>query len=417
MPSGRFIHVAGTLGGSALILAGTLAIVPPVAAASSTLYVSGSATSGGADTSCATAAYSTINAAVGAASAGDTVVVCAGTYAEDVAVDKSLTLSGQGATIDATGLDNGIKITASNVTVMGFTVENATGEGILAQQPNPVKGPDIQGQQLYTGAPITHVVIKHNVVENNDQGGLPANVGTTKYPECQASGPIPGDCGEGIHLWSVAYSQVLLNTVTGNAGGILLTDEFGPTHNNLVAGNVVTDNAYDCGITLPSHNLGRDPQTGKLMPAFGGVYANVIRNNVVLDNGLKGQGAGILVAAPAPGTASYANVIEGNAISGNGLSGVTIHSHAPGALVGDNVIRDNIIGTNNLGGDPDVTPTTDMVTTGILVWSAATPTPVTISGNTIYGDWYGIWMNSAVHAPGARARNTFWAVSTYVHVA
>ncbi len=417
MPSGRLVHVVGTLGGSVLIAAGAMAGAPPVAAAGSTLYVSASATAGAADTSCATAAYSTINAAVGAASAGDTVVVCAGTYTEDVAVGKALTLSGQGATIDASGLDNGIKITASNVTVMGFTVENATGEGILAQQPNPVKGPMVQGQQLYTGAPITHVVIKHNVVESNDQGGLPANAGTTTYQECKASGPIPGDCGEGIHLWSVAYSQVILNTVTGNAGGILLTDEFGPTHNNLVAGNVVTDNAYDCGITLPSHNLGRDPQTGKLMPAFGGVYANVVRNNVVLDNGLKGEGAGILIAAPAPGTASYANVIEGNAIWGNGLSGVTIHSHAPGAWVGDNVIRDNMIGTNNLGGDPDVTPTKDMATTGILVWSAATPTPVTISGNTIYGNWYGIWMNSTVHAPGARARNSFWSVSTYVRVA
>jgi len=73
-------------------------------------------------------------------------------------------------------------------------------------------------------------VIKHNVVKANDQGGLPANAATTKYAECQASGNIPGDCGEGIHLWSVATSQVLLNTVPGNAGGILLTDEFGPTH-------------------------------------------------------------------------------------------------------------------------------------------------------------------------------------------
>ena len=180
--------------------------------------------SGGADTSCTTAAYTTINDAVSAASAGDIVVVCAGTYKEDVAVAKSLTLLGQGAAssiIDATGLDNGIKIAASNVTVSGFTVEHATGEGILAQQPDPVKGPMISGKQFYTGTPITHVVIKHNVVKDNDQGGLPANAATTKYAECQASGNVPGDCGEGIHLWSVADSQVLLNEVSGNAGGIL----------------------------------------------------------------------------------------------------------------------------------------------------------------------------------------------------
>ncbi len=412
-----YMRIVGSVGGTTLLLTAALMAAPGVAASGTTVYVSPTGASGAAGTSCATAAYSKINDAVTAASAGDTVVVCAGTYTEDVAVSKALTLSGQGATIDATGQDNGIKITASNVTVMGFTVENATGEGILAQQPNPVKGPMIQGQQLYTGAPITHVVIKHNVVMNNDLGGLPANAPTTKYAECQPSGQIPGDCGEGIHLWSVADSQVLLNTVTGNAGGILLTDEFGPTHNNLVAGNVVTDNAYDCGITLPSHNLGRDPQTGKLMPAFGGVYDNTVRNNVLLYNGLKGQGAGVLIAAPAPGTASYGNVIEGNTIAGSGLAGVTIHSHAPGAWVGDNVIRNNVIGTNNLGGDPDVSPTADTATTGILVWSAATPIKVTISGNTIYGNWYGIWLGHVVLAPGARARNTFWAVSTYVHAA
>ena len=412
----RFMLFAGPAG-AGLLLAASLAAVTAVAASGTTVYVAPGGTSGGAGTSCATAAYATIGDGVAAATAGSTVVVCAGTYTESVTISKALTLAGQGATIDATGLDNGIRIAASNVTVSGFTVENATGEGILAQQPNPVKGPMIQGQQLYSGVPITHVVIKHNVVKNNDQGGLPANAATTTYAECKPSGQIPGDCGEGIHLWSVANSEVLLNTVTSNAGGILLTDEFGPTHNNLIAGNVVTDNAYDCGITMPSHNLGRDPQTGKLMPRFGGVYANVVRNNVVLDNGLLGQGAGVLIAAPAPGTASYGNVIENNAIAGNGLSGVTIHSHAPGAWVGDNIIRNNIIGTNNTAGDPDVAPKADMATTGILVWSAATPIKVTISGNTIFGNWYGVWLGHVVLAPGARARNTFWGISTYVHTA
>jgi parallel beta-helix repeat protein len=403
---------AGSLGGSVLLLAGSLVVASGVAAGGMTLYVSPSGASGGAGTSCATAAYSAINAAVTAAAAGDTVVVCAGTYKEDVAVSKALTLSGQAAIIDATGLDNGVKISASNVTVTGFTVENATGEGILAQQPNPVKGPLVGGTQLYTGVPITHVTITRNTVQNNDQGGLtPA---TTSYAECQASGNIPGDCGEGIHLWSVANSSVLLNTVNGNAGGILLTDEFGPTHGNLIAGNVITDNAYDCGITLPSHSLGRDPATGKLMPTFGGVYDNVVRNNIVLDNGIKGQGAGVGIFAPGPGTASYDNVIEGNTIAGNGLAGVALHGHAPGAYVGGNQILNNLIGANNLDGDPDTTPA-DMATTGILVWSAATPITVTISGNTIFGSWYGIWLGHVVSAPGASAHNTFWSISSHLH--
>ena len=402
----RVVALAATLA-----LTGSVLAVPVAAAAGTTLYVSPAGAPDAAGTSCATAAYTKINDAVGAASAGGTVVVCAGTYAEDVAVAKPLTLIAGGAVvIDATGLDNGIKISASNVTVSGFTIKNATGEGILAQQPNPVKGPLIQGTQLYTGAPLTHVTIQRNVVMNNDQGGLPANAATTTYPECKESGNVPGDCGEAIHLWSVANSKVLFNTVSGNVGGILLTDEFGPTHDNLIAGNTVTDNLFDCGITLPSHNLAMDPTTHKFMPSFGGVYDNVVRYNVVSHNG----GAGVGIFAPFPGAASYDNVVRNNAITLNGESGVSLHSHAPGAFVGGNKILDNLIGTNNTGGDPDVTPKPDLRTTGILVWSAATPITVTISGNTIFGNWYGIWLGHVVSAPGAAPRNTFWSVVTQV---
>ena len=409
----RRFRVVGSLGGSVLLLAGLFVAAPGVAASGMTLYVSPGGAAGGADTSCDTAAYTTIDGAVSAAAAGDTVIVCAGTYKEEVAVSKALTLLGRGATIDATGLDNGVKISASNVTLTGFTVENATGEGILAQQPTPVMGPMVDGTQLYTGVPITHIKISRNLVQHNDQGGLPANVATTTYPECQESGNIPGDCGEGIHLWSVADSSVLLNTVTGNIGGILLTDEFGPTHGNLIAGNVVTDNALDCGITLPSHNLAINPQTLKFMPSFGGVYDNVVRNNITSGNG----GAGVGIFAPFPGAASYDNVVEGNAISGNGEAGVSLHGHAPGAYIGGNKILNNVIGPNNLGGDQDVTPTPDLATTGILVWSAVTPVKVTISGNIIFGSWYGIWLGHVVNAPGASARNTFWSIPTHVHKA
>ena len=140
----------------------------PVVAAPSTptLYASPTATAAGVGTSCATAKYPTISAAVASAAAGDTVVACHGTYTEDVVVQQPLTLVGESATINATGLAgaptgtilgqapyNGITIEASSVTVKGFTVEGAQGEGILAVNPSPVTGPVIGGRQLYTGTP------------------------------------------------------------------------------------------------------------------------------------------------------------------------------------------------------------------------------------------------------------------------
>lgn len=396
------ISLAG-LAGAAMVLLG----FPASGFAQATVfYVAPGGSSSNADTSCATAAYSSINAAIGAAPAGATIIVCAGTYTEDVAVTKALQLIGQNAVIDATGLNNGITITASNVTVSGITVENAVGEGILAQA-TPIPGPVVNGHPFFTGHPLVHVVIKHNVVRNNDRGGPQSS-----YQECRPQGEVPGDCGEGIHLMGVAHSAVLVNIVENNLGGILLSDEFGPTHDNLIAGNIVRDNAPDCGITLASHNLGFNLQTQRPQPSFAGVYHNTIRDNISIGNGTNGEGAGVGIFAPFPGTASYGNLIQHNTIAENTIAGVSLHSHAPGAWLGDNRIVDNLVGPNNLVGDPDAG---DSATTGILVWSAATPIRVTIAGNTIFDDWYGIWLSKTVTAPGAYAANHFLRVSTLVH--
>jgi hypothetical protein len=54
------------------------------------LFVSPSGTSNSAGDSCDTAAYSTIQSAVDAAPAGGTVIVCSGTYSEDVIVSAPL---------------------------------------------------------------------------------------------------------------------------------------------------------------------------------------------------------------------------------------------------------------------------------------------------------------------------------------
>ena len=93
--------------------------------------------------------YTTIGAAVAAAASGDTINVAPGRYAEDVHIIQPVSLIGAGAQwtiINAKGLSNGIFIdgingaatitpganTLTNVTVTGFTVQNANFEGILA---------------------------------------------------------------------------------------------------------------------------------------------------------------------------------------------------------------------------------------------------------------------------------------------
>ena len=298
---------------------------------------------------------------------------------------------------------NGITIESSNVTVEGFTVEGAQGEGILAVNPHPVKGPVIGGQQLYTGSPLTNVTIEDNVVTENDTG---FNNPSSPYESCTPNGG--SDCGEGIHLMSVADSALIDNESVANAGGILLTDEFGPNHNNLVKGNDVLNNTKDCGITIPSHNLGINPSNGQLDPSFGGVYDNQILDNVVIGNGVYGYGAGIGIFAPETGTASYDNTVSGNYISGNGLAGISVHSHQANAYVNGNVFTYNTIGENNvdLADGADVKPK-DPHTTGILIWSDATMYDFTVAHNTIFDDEYGIWYTPVTITATGLQTNTF----------
>ena len=393
-------------------------------AAAATIYVSPAGATGSSGTSCATAAYSNIDTALAKAVAGDTVVACPGTYREDVVVRVPfLSLVGESATINAAGLPgtaigavegqdlyNGITIEASRVTVEGFTVEGAEGEGILAVNPNPVKGPVIEKMQLFTGQPLTHVTIEDNFVTGNDVG---FNQAKSPYRACTPKGG--SDCGEGIHLMSVAYSQVINNRSVGNAGGILVTDEYGPSHNDLIEGNYVEGNTKDCGITLPGHNLALNPATGKLDPSFGGVYANRVIDNQVIANGVKGYGAGIGIFAPESFTASYGNLVSGNLIEGNGLAGISVHSHQPNAYVGDNSFVGNTIGENNVDrADGTDTKPIDHETTAILIWSDATMYHFTIKGNRILDNTYGIWMTPSTVSVTGLSSNYYATVTTQV---
>jgi parallel beta-helix repeat protein len=420
----RALSAAGAV---SIVVGGSIAFAGPALASPAswhqTIYASPNAKSQSSGRSCYRAKYSTISAAVAAASSGDTVVACAGTYTEDVVIPIPLTLVGKHATINAAGLPgaptgavlgqqpyNGITIESSHVTVRGFTVENAEGEGILAVNPDPVTGPAVAGRQLYTGQPLTKVTIEDNVVKDNDVGFGNAS---SPYIPCTPNGG--SDCGEGIHLLSVADSVVKDNRSVDNAGGILLTDEYGPTHDNLIQGNYVVGNTKDCGITLPGHNLALNPATGLPDPSFGGVYRNRVIGNYVSGNGVKGYGAGVGVFAPESYTGSYDNYIAGNYIVGNGLAGISVHSHAPNAYVNGNVFVGNRIGTNNvdLADGTDTTPISTE-TTGILIWSDATTYHFVVAHNVIFNNGYGIWLTpSTVQAAGLKT-NHFIHVGTPV---
>jgi Right handed beta helix region len=349
------IAVAPALAAGLMAAGAATAHAAPVTAR----YVSPSGHSGARDASCATAGYSSINAAIAASSGGDTVVACPGTYRAEVLIRKPLNLIGrQGAVIDAAGQPRinvggvlpgsiGIGVLAtSDVRVSGFTVEGAGFDGILV-------------------AMSSHVSVSHNVLLHN------------------------GDVG--VNLSGSSWSQATRNTSEYNTGGgFLVADDNGRTSHNAISYNVASHNPGGCGVIVAGHGTA-------------GVFYNVIAHNLLTYNGTmaKHSGAGVVIASEVPGETVADNTVTGNIIYGNGLAGVAIHAHLPGQDLNGNRITGNRIGVNNTLGDPIGLATSpsspknvavpDTRTTGILV-GAASPIQVQISGNDIEGDHYGIFL-------------------------
>jgi parallel beta-helix repeat protein len=318
--------------------------------------------------------FSTIGAAVAAASPGDTIEVSQGTYKEDVVIGKQLSLIGanqSNTVIDATGLSNGVYIDGldnpglTHVVVTGFTVENANFEGILV-----------------TNASL--VTVSDNEVANNDKSLEPSIPACPGIPSFETGEDF--DCGEGIHLIGADHSTVANNTVENNAGGILLSDDTGQTHDNSVTGNVSKDNPFDCGIVMASHA----PGPGSTAPHLGVVH-NTIAGNTSDHNGFQvpGAGAGVGIFADGSGIGLVSgNVVIHNKLTNNGLPGVAFHSHVgPNFGLPPDNLNDNVIVGNQISGNgADLFDTATPGPTGINVNSGGGGSPITgtvISQNVI----------------------------------
>jgi parallel beta-helix repeat protein len=355
----------------AAVFCGSLVLAMGLPAMANTLCVSSTG---------ATGCYSTIGAAVAAASAGDTITIGIGQYNEGVVVPKPLALVGAGAgstIINAKGQANGIYVDGldngglSEVLVTGLTVVNANFEGILLTN-------------------VSNSLISNNEVANNDQS---LNFTAQTCPGQPAFETSEGDdCGEGIHLMGTFNVTVADNDVDLNSGGILLSDETGTNYDNLITNNSVHDNSLDCGITLASHPPA--PQTGAMLPY--GVFSNNIVGNSVLRNGITGEGAGVGIYAPAPGNLNFSNRVIGNDIEDNGLPGVAMHNHAapPGAPsinLNDNVIMGNYISGNGA----DVADTATSGPTGINLFSISPVYATEILQNTIVNEALDVVQNNS----------------------
>jgi parallel beta-helix repeat protein len=173
--------------------------------------------------------YSTIQAAINAASDGDTIYVRNGTYYENVVLNKSVALVGENAQDTIINGTNGtaVTITTDSVNVTGFTITNCEcGVSLLYSNSSIVSGNNItnswEGIDLYSSFGN---VLSGNIVTANDVYGIWLN--SSSGNNTLSDNDVTANNCDGIELDSSSGNVLSGNNLTANYCGVDLSSSSG----------------------------------------------------------------------------------------------------------------------------------------------------------------------------------------------
>ncbi|MFC2165944.1 hypothetical protein ACFLT2_13230 [Acidobacteriota bacterium] len=178
--------------------------------------------------------FTTIQAAINAASDGDTIIVVAGTYLEHIIVNKGVSIlakEGDNPIVDGSGTLTcfGIykDVGLNGVTIDGFEIQNATYGIWTYGAPSTYANIILSNNNIHdhtngiyvTDATINALTISGNTVENCDFGVAFANNSTVNGLLFDTNRIINNQAGAGLSLISSAFSNVLVTNChfEGNA--------------------------------------------------------------------------------------------------------------------------------------------------------------------------------------------------------
>jgi len=299
---------------------------------------------------------------------GHTITVDAGTYNENVNVNKQLTLRGiVMPVVDAGGSGSAITLAADGITLEGFT---ATGSG-----------------SSYPDAGI-------NVTSNNNT--LSDNIIVNNFG-CYN--------GIGIFVTGSNYNNFIHNYVSNNAYGFMLTDssnnyfiantvnlnyyygfELIDSSNNYFTGNIANSHG-NSGIELLFNSSNNNITNNTFSNNSNGISLQASINNTLINNTVNSNYYGILIYAPS----------NNNTLIGNTMSGNTIYNF--GLLSGnsDSDFDQNIDTSNTVDGKPIyfLKNATDQIFDGSLnagTLYCISCDNITIRGMTLTKNWGGIFL-------------------------
>jgi len=249
------------------------------------------------------ASHQDIQSAIDGASDGDTIEVNNGTYNENVIVNKSVTIIGNGSMdtiVDGGGSGDVFNVTAANVTIMGLNITNGdtginfTGEGEW----------DSNGR-------VESCVITDNLNVGLYIEGLSAFVAYDNHISFN---------GDGVWINGSTHVEIINNWIYNNTrfggqwnDGIRLSQD---SNNNTVEGNVIFWQEYGIDFYV------------------GTFWDNTIRNNLFYGQGSDGIYAEKLMGLRGIGTSIYMNELYGN---GRGM----YLDYSEGTEIYQNDVHDN----------------------------------------------------------------------------
>ena len=315
-----------------------------------------------------------IQRGIDAATAGNTVYVEAGTYIEEVTINKSLTLLGAQAGVDARGRsDAGATIirpstsvpdpsSVSSTALIYVSASNVRIDGLLLDGDNTSLtsgitrgGADIdasEGIASYEG--VSGITVENNIIRNTSysgvdfynytNGGAATSGNVIRHNEIKNIGAF--DWGLGVLVYNNFYADIVENTITDVRVGV---------------------------------------QTGNYSQANPGSTASIS------DNVISGSRRGIFYNLHYTNASPFA--ISGNTISANNVyasndslplpttywTGLLISSQGTG--VGATISNNTINGS-----------ATSLLSAGYTSWN--NQANLTISGGSVTGSDYGVWVNN-----------------------
>ncbi len=235
--------------------------------------------------------FTTIQAAINAATPDDTISVAAGAYNENVNVNKSLTLTGAGSSsVTVTAANPAISVfnvTVSNVNISGFTVSGATGGGQAG---------------IFLSAGVVNCNIHDNILTGSFDGVW---LGAGSNHNTLANNTANSNTTQGFEIYHSDYNTFTNNIASSNTNyGFKIESA---SHNTFTSNTANSNGKH--GFYLV---------TGPLAGSTGCNY-NTFTSNTASTN----TDSGIRMNGRYAGDSNH-NILTGNTFSGNSI-GITIY--------------------------------------------------------------------------------------------